>query len=74
MYAKQNKMNSKKMDYWNMHTFSNVTISPDKITLLKFNDSYKCLDILLWMIRNTNTDLKILSPFLYEFLLYYKLL
>lgn len=74
VYAKQNKMNSKKMDYWNMHTFSNVTISPDKITLLKFNDSYKCLDILLWMIRNTNTDLKILSPFLYEFLLYYKLL
>lgn len=74
VYAKQNKMNSKNMDYWNMHTFSNVTISPDKITLLKFNDSYKCLDILLWMIRNTNTDLKILSPFLYEFLLYYKLL
>lgn len=74
VYAKQNKMKSKKMDYWNMHTFSNVTIPPSKITLLKINDSYKCLDILLWMIKNTKTDLKVLSPFLYEFLNYYKLL
>ncbi|MDE5539706.1 MAG: hypothetical protein K2J20_04395, partial [Bacilli bacterium] len=27
VYAKQNKMSSKKTDYWNMHTFSNITIS-----------------------------------------------
>lgn len=74
VYAKQNKMNSKKMDYWNMHTFSNVRISPDKISLLKLNNSYSCLDILLWMIKNTKTDLKVLSPYLYEFLCYYKLL
>lgn len=68
LYAKQNKMNSKKMDYWNMHTFSNVNIPPNKITVLRLNDSYKCLDILLWMIKNTKTDLKTLSPYLYEFL------
>ncbi len=74
VYAKQSKMNSKKMDYWNMHTFSNVSISPDKITLLKLNGSDNCLDILLWMIKNTKTDLKVLSPYLYEFLNYYKLL
>ncbi len=74
LYAKQNKMNSKKMDYWNMHTFSDITISPDKISLVKVNDSYLCIDILLWMIKNTKTDLKILSPYLYEFLSYYKLL
>ncbi len=74
LYAKQNKMNSKKMDYWNMHTFSDITISPNKISLAKLNDSYLCIDILLWMIRNTKTDLKILSPYLYEFLNYYNLL
>lgn len=74
VYAKQNKMGSKKMDYWNMHTFSNVSISPNKVTLLKLNNSYNCLDILLWMIENTKTDLKVLSPYLYEFLCYYNLL
>lgn len=74
VYAKQSKMASKKMDYWNMHTFSNITISPDKITLLKLNDSDNCLDILLWMIKNTNMNIKILSPTLYEFLQYYGLL
>lgn len=74
VYAKQNKMSSKKMDYWNMHTLSNVTISPNKITLLRLNDSYKCLDILLWMVKNSKYDLKVLAPFLYEFLNYYNLL
>lgn len=74
VYAKQHKMSSKKMDYWNMHTFSNITISANKITLIKLNNSYKCLDILLWMIENNNIDIKILAPFLYEFLQYYDLL
>lgn len=74
LYAKQSKMGSKKMDYWNMHTFSNITIPTDKITLLKLNDSYCCTDILIWMIKNTKLDLKVLSPYLYEFLEYYKLL
>lgn len=74
VYAKQNKMNSKKMDFWNMHTFSNVTISPNKISLIKANDSYSCLDILLWMVNNTKIDLKVFAPYLYEFLNYYKLL
>lgn len=74
LYAKQNKMSSKKMDYWNMHTFSNVSIDPNKISLLKLNNSYCCTDILIWMIKNTKLDLKVLSPYLYEFLNYYKLL
>lgn len=74
VYAKQNKMSSKKMDYWNMHTFSNISVPPNKITLLKLNDTYKSTDILLWMIKNTKVDLKVLSPYLYEFLNYYQLL
>lgn len=74
LYAKQNKMSSKKMDYWNMHTFSNASIDPNKISLLKLNNSYCCTDILIWMIKNTKLDLKVLSPYLYEFLNYYKLL
>lgn len=74
VYAKQNKMNSKKMDYWNMHTFSNKSISTNKISLLKLNNSYCCTDILGWMINNTKLDLKVLSPYLCEFLDYYKFL
>lgn len=74
LYAKQNKMKSKKMDYWNMHTFSNTTIAQDKITLVKIDNSYNCTDILLWMIKNTNIDLKVFSPYLYEFLNYFNLL
>lgn len=57
----------KKMDYWNMHTFSNVVISSSKISLLKLDDFYNCTDILRWMVKNTNFDLKVLIPYLYEF-------
>lgn len=71
LYAKQNKMNSKKMDYWNMH---NIAISPNRITLIKINDSYYLTDILLWIVKNTNLDLKTFFPYLYEFLTYYGLL
>lgn len=74
VYAKQNKMDSKKMDYWNMHTFSNVVISPSKISLVKLNNTYSCTDILVWMVKNSKIDLKVFSPYLYEFLNYYKLL
>ncbi|MCM1052794.1 MAG: hypothetical protein NC483_02285 [Ruminococcus sp.] len=74
VYAKQHKMDSKKMDYWNMHTFSNITIPQNKITLLKLDDTYSCIDILLWMIKNTKYDLKVFSPYLYEFLNFYNLL
>lgn len=74
VYAKQNKMGSKKMDYWNMHTFSNISISPNKISLLKLNHSYNCMDILLWMVKNTKLDLKVMAPYLYEFLNYYNFL
>ncbi len=74
VYAKQNKMNSKKMDYWNMHTFSNISIAPTKITLVKLNNSYNCMDILLWMVQNTKMDLKVIAPYLYEFLNYYNFL
>lgn len=72
VYAKMNKMGSKKMDFWNMHTFSNVSVAQNKITLLKYKDSYNCLNILLYLVRNTKLDLKVLSPYFYEFLKYYK--
>ena len=74
VYAKQNKMSSKKMDYWNMHTFSNKKIEPSKIALLKLNNSYCCMDILLWMVQNTKINLKVLVPYLYDFLNYYNLM
>lgn len=71
---KYSDLNSNIMDRWNMHTFSNVIISPSKISLIKLDNSYNCLDILLWMIKNNKLDIKVLSPYLYEFLDYYSLL
>lgn len=71
VYAKQHKMDSKKMDYWNMHTFSDVVVPIEKISLLHYNNIYNCLDILLWLVENTNVDMKAIAPFLCEFLEYY---
>lgn len=71
VYAKTRKMDSKKMDFWNMHTLTGKEISTDKITLLKTKNSYNAFDIVLELVRLTNYDIKVLAPFFYEFLEYY---
>ncbi len=71
VYAKSRRIDSKKMDFWNMHTFTGKEIAPNKVTLLKVGDSYKALPIILYLIQHTNYDLKVLAPFFYDFLKYY---
>ena len=55
------------MEYWNMHTYSGKTIEPEKIHLLKINDSYIASDILEYMRKNTEIKIKRDLPFLYGY-------
>ena len=71
VYAKTRKIDSKKMDFWNMHTLTGKTIASDKITLLKVNDSYNAMDIIMYLMKHTNYDLKVLTPLFHEFLQFY---
>lgn len=71
VYAKTRRIDSKKMDFWNMHTLTGKAISSDKIALLKVKNSYNAFDIVLELVNLTHYDLKVLAPFFYEFLKYY---
>lgn len=55
------------MEFWNMHTYSGKIIEPEKIHLLKINDSYKASDILEYMRQNTEIKIKRDLPFLYDY-------
>lgn len=70
LYATR-RIDSKKMDFWNMHTFTGKEIAPHKVTLVEIKDSSKALDIILYFFHHTNYDLKVLTPFFYDFLKYY---
>ena len=51
LYAYDSKVNENKMEYWNMHTFSNKIIEPEKISLLIYNNSYKASLIVKYLIE-----------------------
>lgn len=57
MYNKSN-VNDNRMEYWNMHTFSNKTISPEKIHLVKVGNCYKAIKILEYMRKHTHIKIK----------------
>lgn len=55
------------MEYWNMHTYSDKIIEPNKIHLIKIGDSYKASDILEYMRKNTEIKIKKDLPYLYGY-------
>lgn len=55
------------MEYWNMHTYSGKVIEPEKIHLLKIDDSYIASDILEYMRKNTEIKIKRDLPYLYGY-------
>lgn len=57
---------SKRMDYWNMHTLTGKIINPSKISTVKLGDKIDANEVLKYIIRNTNYDLKKL-PFLNKY-------
>lgn len=66
MYNKSNVFDEY-MEYWNMHTLSGKNIEPEKIHLLKIDNSYKASDILEYMRKNTEIKIKRDLPFLYGY-------
>lgn len=56
------------MDPWNMHTLSNHGINPDKIKLCYIGTSFKLKDIFLYALDNTDLDLKVMCPILYQYI------
>ena len=68
IYAHDSDFENPKMEYWNMHTFSNKTIEISKIALLKTNESYSANDILICMINNNIKYVEDNCPFLKEYL------
>lgn len=72
LYPKTSNFKDLTMEYWNMHTFSNKIVEPNKITLLKSKEIYKASLILMEIIENNIEYIKDNCEFLYEYYLYNK--
>lgn len=66
-----NKLMMKKMEYWNMHVYSNKLIEFEKISLLKDKNEYSASKILANLIKNNILYVKENLPFLYEYCIYF---
>lgn len=51
LYPSNSNLKDNKMEYWNMHTYSNKTINPQKIALLKNKNNYEANNILISIIE-----------------------
>ena len=66
----EDELKTKKMDYWNMHTYSNKTIETHKIALLKMNNIISSNEILKIIAQNNNEYINNNCYFLKEYLFY----
>lgn len=67
LYAYDSDVNDKKIEYWNMHTFSNKVIEKEKISILKYNDNYKADKILKCLIEDNMSYVKENCKLLYNY-------
>jgi len=70
LYPKESDLKDKKMEYWNMHTYSSKTIKANKTTVLKDGNKYKANQILIEIIEQNIEKVKKDYQFLYEYYLY----
>lgn len=70
LYPSDSDLKDNKMEYWNMHTYSNKTIDPQKIALLKNQDNYSANNILVSIIEKDIDYIKTNYKFLYEYYIY----
>ncbi len=70
LYPSDSDLKDNKMEYWNMHTYSNKTIEPQKIALLKNKDNYDANSILVSIIEKNIEYIKNNYEFLYEYYIY----
>jgi len=63
IYTYHYNVNDTKMENWNMHTITDKIIEKEKITLLKYNDTIKAIDLIKYMINSSNIDFEKELPF-----------
>ena len=71
LYPSVSDLNDKKMEYWNMHTYSDKVIDSSKISLLKDKDVYSTSKILKQLIDDNILYVKQNLDFLYEYYNYF---
>ncbi|MCM1052661.1 MAG: hypothetical protein NC483_01610 [Ruminococcus sp.] len=72
LYPSNSDLNNCKMEYWNMHTYSNKIIEPKKISLLKNQDICNANSILISLIEKDIKNVQTNNKFLYEYYIYVK--
>lgn len=70
LYPSDSNLRNPKIEYWNMHTFSNKIIEVEKISLLKDNNSDNANDILINIIERNIKYIKNNHEFLYEYYIF----
>lgn len=70
LYPSDSDLKDNKMEYWNMHTYSNKPINPQKISLLKNKDNLDANSILISIIEKDIKYIKNNYKFLYEYYIY----
>ena len=71
LYPSVSDLKDKKMEYWNMHTYSNKVIDSSKILLLKDKDECSASKILKQLIDDNILYVKQNLDFLYEYYDYF---
>ena len=71
LYPSASDIKNKKMEYWNMHTYSNKVIDSSKISLLKAKDETSASNILKKLIDDNILYVKQNLDFLYEYYNYF---
>ena len=71
LYPNESNIKDKKMEYWNMHTYSNKVIDSSKISLLKVKNEYSASKILEQLVINNIQYVKQNLNFLYEYYNYF---
>lgn len=61
-------LESKVVDKWNLHTFSNHAIDSNKIKICYIKESCKMIDILKYTLANTTLNVEKVCPVLYKYL------
>ncbi len=70
LYPSDSNLKNKKMEYWNMHTYSNKIIESDKIAVLKDKNNCQTSQILIGIIERNIEYIKKNCRFLYEYYRY----
>lgn len=72
LYPSDSNIKDPKIEYWNMHTYSNKTVDSNKISLLKENNNDNANDILVNIIERNIKYIQSNYEFLYEYYIYIK--